>query len=739
MHRIIILIVLLGSPFFTAAQSISGKVWSTENFPIQGAYLYSNDPSQHTHTNQNGIFELENVQIGDSLFVSHLGYVSQWIEIESLSKELRITLEESPVQLDEVLVSSGINAQNIFTAIDLKTNPVSSAQQILRSLPGLVIGQHAGGGKAEQIFLRGFDIDHGTDINITVDGMPVNMVSHAHGQGYADLHFLIPEIINNIDFGKGPYYANQGNFNTAGYVDFQTKDRLSSSAIQLEKGQFNTSRLLGLFRVLDTEKQSAWIASEYLMTDGPFESPQHFNRLNIMGKYTAFLPSLDKISVSASHFTSTWDASGQIPQRQVDQGEIGRFGSIDDTEGGQTSRSNLNLEFTKFINSRSFIRNSAYYAKYDFELFSNFTFFLDDPVNGDQIRQFEDREIFGMQSEWNNQFQLGSSDGLVQIGIGFRKDNIEDNTLSHTLNRKTTLDQIKLGEVNETNTFAYVNSEWKIGKWIINPGLRLDQFQFNYNDALEDQYQTLSVSKAIISPKLNFFYSYSDHLQLFLKTGKGFHSNDTRVVVSQQGKQILPAAYGADLGAIFKPGRRLLVNTALWYLFLEQEFVYVGDAGIVEPSGKTQRAGIDVGLRYQLCDWLFLNTDINYAYARSLNVPEGDNYIPLAPDLTANGGLSIQHPNGIYGGLRYRYVKNRPANENNSIIAEGYSIFDLNGGYKFGKLDIGFAIENLLNTEWKETQFATESRLAFETEPVEEIHFTPGTPFFLKGMIRYNF
>jgi outer membrane receptor protein involved in Fe transport len=226
---------------------------------------------------------------------------------------------------------------------------------------------------------------------------------------------------------------------------------------------------------------------------------------------------------------------------------------------------------------------------------------------------------------------------------------------------------------------------------------------------------------------------------LYIKAGKGFHSNDTRVVVSQQGRDILPSAYGTDVGVYWKPLPRLFVNAAYWYLYLEQEFVYVGDEGIVEPGGATRRQGIDTSIRYQLLDGLFWNFDANYAHARSTDGDEGENFIPLAPDFTHLSGLRLIYETGFYGGINLRYMADRPANEDNSIVAEGYTVVDLNFGYQWRNFDLGLNIQNLLDTEWNEAQFATESRLQNETVPVEEIHFTPGTPFFLKGIVSFKF
>lgn len=738
MKLMITLLLIIAGSAGVLAQTIYGRIIDTERIPVQEAYILHVNSGIHTHSNEIGSFALKDVAVGDTLRITHLGYETQDVIISDLSEKLEIELKEAFFQLSEIVVGQNIKAINLITEIDLQTNPVNTSQEILRKVPGLIIGQHAGGGKAEQIFLRGFDIDHGTDINISVDGLPVNMVSHAHGQGYADLHFLIPETIETIDFGKGPYYADQGNFATAGYVEFNTKDRLRGSSVAMEVGRFNSIRTVGLFDVLSTDNHSAYLATEYLISDGPFEASQNFDRLNLMAKYTANLSGQDRISVLASHFTSQWDASGQIPNRAVESGLISRFGAIDDTEGGTTSRTNLALEYDKNIDNQTYLRNRIYYSLYDFELYSNFTFFLNDPVNGDQIRQREKRSIFGFESTWNHTTYLGNTATLLQAGVGVRFDNSNDNELSRTRNRDSTLEVVQLGNIDESNFFGFVNAEFDFGRLLINPGVRVDYFEFDYIDEVQTIYDPESDSKTMVSPKLNFIYNYSDNVQFFLKSGVGFHSNDTRVILRQEGDEILPAAYGADLGTIWKPSRQLVVDVALWYLFLEQEFVYVGDEGIVEPSGRSERQGVDFGLRYQPLDWLFLDGNINYTYARSIDEPEGLQFIPLAPDLTATGGLSVQTRNFI-GGVRFRYVDDRPANEDDSINAEGYFITDLNAIYNWDRVSIGINIENLFDNDWNETQFATESRLALEQAPVEEIHFTPGIPFFIEGRIRYAF
>ncbi|MEZ4884237.1 MAG: TonB-dependent receptor [Chitinophagales bacterium] len=733
---------------FAHQGTVKGTVYDNDTkLPLIGANIWLNNSEQGAVTNEFGIYRFNHLSPGIyQVKISFIGFEAQEFAIE-VKDEATVTpvtyLKASSLQLNEAIVRANGSMKDQLSsiqAIDVALRPANSSQDILRAVPGLFIGQHAGGGKAEQIFLRGFDIDHGTDIRLNVDGMPVNMVSHAHGQGYADLHFLIPETIGLTQFDKGPYYARQGDFTTAGYVDFRTKNALDKSMVKLEAGQFDTKRAVALVDVLgkesDERKQSAYIASEYLFTNGPFESSQNFRRINLMGKYHQHLNENKILTATFSHFNSQWDASGQIPQRAVDRGLIGRFGAIDDTEGGNTSRTNLNLQMTSFTENGNLFKNQFYYSHYDFELYSNFTFFLEDAENGDQIRQKEDRHIFGYNTSYDIESNLANRPLYTEIGGGIRFDNSDENELSHTKNRTTTLERLAYGDIDETNLSAYVDAAWEVSdKLNIHGGLRYDQFQFQYVDFLQTTYENQSQNKGILAPKLSLYYDVSKNLQLYGKAGIGFHSNDTRVVVAQNGTEILPKAFGTDFGMLWKPLNRLLVNMGVWRLNLEQEFVYVGDAGVVEPSGETERYGLDLSLRYQLNDWLFLDTDINLTKAKVIGEPEGANNIPLAPLFTSIGGLTVQHPSGFNGSLRYRQMGDRPANEDNSITAEGYFILDAVVKYTNSRFEVGLSIENLLDTAWNETQFDTESRLANEIEPVSEIHFTPGTPFFGKMSI----
>ena len=602
----------------------------------------------------------------------------------------------------------------------------------MRLVPGLFIAQHAGGGKAEQIFLRGFDCDHGTDVDIRVDRMPVNMVSHAHGQGYADSHFIISETISSMDFGAGPYYAQHGNLNTAGYVSFSTYNSVPQSRIQVEAGRFDTYRTLAMVDLLkkNKEKQSAYIAGDFYYTNGPTDHKENFNHFNLFGKYNVEISERTQMTASVSSFKSKWDASGQIPSRAVKSGLIDRFGSVDPTEGGNTERHNINILLVHNFSNNATWENRVYYSRYKFNLFSDFTFFLSDTINGDEINQAENRNLYGYVSKLRHKYFLSKGTLTSTYGAGFRYDATTDTKLAHVVKRQF-LGYTTLGDIHEFNSYAYTEQQWSAGKWLIDAGVRLDYLHLSYFDKLQTM-QAAPKGKSIISPKLNFQYTINSAFQLYLKTGKGFHSNDTRVVVEEQGHEILPSAYGADLGAMIKPLPRFFINAAVWYLYLSQEFVYNGDDGNIEPSGRTRRTGVDIILRYQFSHTLFASMDLNFAKPRAIDEPKGQNHIPLAPTATSAAGLFYKPKEGFNGSLRYRYIEKRPANGDNSIVAEGYFLVDGSFNYTKPKYEVGVALENILNAKWNEAQFATESKLQNEPAPVTELNFTPGTPFFAR-------
>ncbi len=714
-----------------------------------------------------------------------IGYksVSQSMRLEAGREAmLEIKLEPKPVTLGDILVQAdrpvSAASSRAVRDFDLKIRPSRSAQDILQLAPGLIIAQHAGGGKAEQIFLRGFDADHGTDVNISVDGIPVNMVSHGHGQGYADAHFIIPDVIEGLDVYKGPYFAEFGNLATAGAIAFRSRDHIDNNLVRAEGGEFGTYRLTTLFQVpTQSEHNNAYLAGQFYKTDGPVASPQDFRRLNLFGKFHTHVSEHSKLSFDISSFSSAWNASGQIPERALAQGLINRFGAIDDLEGGTTGRQNLNMVYSSHGVGNSDFQIQTYATQYNFKLFSNFTFFLDDPLNGDMIEQTDSRRILGLNGKYRFYHNLGLGVANATLGAGYRADDIEV-ALWKSPDR-VRLSPLVDSEIFERNLFLWAQEDLTFSSMVrLQLGVRADYFTFNVEDRLEGApgatlpHASGYSQETIVSPKANLVISPSRALDLFLNFGAGFHSNDARDVVinqrvadlsrrfarkglseaqiadtltalnfdpTQRGSEILPRAVGGEVGFRTRFSERLHFGAAAWGLDLEREFVYVGDAGITELSGRTRRLGVDLETRLGLASWLWADADVTLSTGEARDEPEDANEIPLAPRFTSTGGLTARSRRGFDASLRYRHVGERPANEANTVRAKGYTVFDLFGDYQIGKYKLNLVVENLFDVDWNEAQFDTESRLRNEAEPVSELHFTPGNPRNVRVGLSYLF
>lgn len=741
-NMLLLCLILFGCNHSQAQTTLKGIyiINAISKIPVQDVLAHAAN-NYNVFSDEKGFIRLNKIpQNISSLELSSVGYQTKSIQVDSVlnNNSSVIYLEPKISSMAEIKINGTANNNTVFKPIsdlDIHLRPINNSQEVLRMVPGLFIGQHAGGGKAEQIFLRGFDLDHGTDINISVDGIPVNMVSHAHGQGYADLHWVIPELIDKVNFNKGPYFADKGNLTTAGFVEFKTKDYLENSFVKAEAGQFNTFRGvsgINLIKPNDSRRsQSLYLAGEASFTKGFFESSQDFSRFNGTLKYRGDISHNTSLTATVTGFTSKWNASGQIPDRAVESGMVGFYGAIDNTEGGKTSRHNANLQLLTMLNNGGAMRHQIFYTRYKFELYSNFTFFKEDPVNGDQIRQKEDRNIFGYNGSYQKNFSLGNITTETKVGFQARYDDVNNIELTRTKNRTINTKRIMLGDVNEMNLAAYWSQKFSLSKTLdITAALRADYFTNQYNDKLA--LQVLKTNSAILSPKLNFNYHVNENVQLYLYNGRGFHSNDTRVAVQEDGRKVLPPAYGTDIGGVFKVGKSLVLQSAFWYLYLQQEFVYVGDEGVVEPGGKTRRLGIDVSARYEVIKNLFADVDLSVGDPRAMHTLKAKSYLPLAPRFSSVGGVTYRKQYGLNGSIRYRFLDDRPANEDNSVIAKGYFVTDATLNYTKQKWEAGLAIQNLFNIKWKETQFDTKSRLKDEPEPVSEIHFTPGTPFFAR-------
>lgn len=614
-----------------------------------------------------------------------------------------------------------------FRSQDLTLLPRYSTQDLLRVVPGLMIAQHAGGGKAEQIFLRGFDADHGTDINISVDGAPVNMVSHGHGQGYADLHFVIPELVERIDVVKGPYFAQYGDLTTAGAVTLHLADTLRNNIAKVEAGLFGMFRGLGLAST-KLGSTSVYGGAEFTSSEGYFEIPQGLKRVNLIAK--TFTPFSETTSLSASltGFTSDWNASGQIPQRAVTAGVITRFGSIDPTEGGNTSRTTFQLALAETGPDAVNIKASV--TDYKFQLFSNFTFFANDSVNGDMIEQTDNRQVYSIHGSKTFSATIDSTVLLTQLGANVRHDNIHAALYNSIARNRTST--VRDNNILQTNMGVFAQQTLFIHKLSVVLGIRGDYFAFNVSDIAKQSDAPNGTSyKFVVSPKANLVYAFNESTSLFLNSGFGFHSNDARVAVATPNATTVPRAFGSEIGTRWS-NQTFAVSAAAWMLDLESEFVWIGDEGTTEESGATRRIGIDLEARVQLADWLTFGGNGTVSRGRFTQAIEGENLIPLAPSFTLTS-FAVATFNGISTAVRLRHVGSRPANETNTVLADGYSIFDVTASIPLNSsFELNLQAENLLNATWREAQFDTQSRLLNEPTSISEIHYTPGTPFTLR-------
>jgi hypothetical protein len=511
---------------------------------------------------------------------------------------------------------------------------------------------------------------------------------------------------------------------------------LAHHKIKVEAGQFGTIRALALIKLINKEQHHLYAAGEGVFTDGPFQFPQGLKRFNGFIKHN-YQNDRNVVSTQFSLFKGSWNASGQIPNRAVDNGLICFFGAIDPTEGGQTSRYQASTKWNHYTKRGNSFEQQLYVGKYNFELYSNFTFFLHDPVNGDQIRQKENRFFTGYQSQFNQDFKLGNSIVQSMSGFQYRYDNINDIELARTISRSTVKEYLALGDGTQHNLGAFQKFKTDIDGWMVDLGLRADYIKFNYNDR-SGKLSSGTSSGFVVSPKLKMQKSIEKTSNVYFNIGQGFHSNDMRVSVARTAKETMPTARGYDVGINYKLGRSFL-QLGWWVLQSNQEFIYVGDEAIVEPSGRSLRKGIELSIRTEITKKFYTDHHIQYTVARGRDLPKNEAYIPLAPKWLAMGNFQYNGEK-LQLQFKYRWMGDRPADELNDVVAKGYFITDLFIERKIrANHQIGLVIENLFNQRWKETQFLTESRLKDEREPVSEIHFTPGSPFFAKIQWTYLF
>ena len=661
-------------------------------------------------------------------------------DAELLEQAERLAEEQATAADETIVITADAPAESAssvrLTRDQLRYRSRTQPSDFLRNVPGIMVSQHAGGGKADQYFVRGFDADHGTDVAIFADGVPVNLTSHGHGQGYADTHWMIPETIRSVEVHKGPYAARFGDFYTAGAMELTTLDKIDGPTVWIAAGSSATGpvrfdrvdrRLVGMASPSLRKGDRSLIALQVAENDGPFANPQDFRQGNALVKWADELGP-GTLKLQTTWYLGKWNQSGQLPEREVEAGRVDRFGSLDPTEGGNAMRASVSASY-----QAGPARVMAYGVANQLQLYSNFTLYARDTENGDQIEQTDDRLLGGFDASYEQRISQGRLQALVTAGVQGRADNVET-SLRHTAERRR-LDTCfgeTMGPCNHTdnrirNLAAYVEANVMPNHWLhLQPAVRVDRFSWGVDD-LEMQGVSSHASASIASPKLSAQIHADDTVTFFANAGMGFHSNDARAAVSTNGDGALARAIGGETGLRMKPSSASRVSADVWYLRLSSEQVWSGDAGGTEASDPTRRFGIDVEGSVDAAPWLSLDANVTWAHATFVANRGNNGALALAPRWMGSGGATVHGQTGFVA-VRARGIGDRPGNDDGSLTAQGYLIFDVIAGQQLGSVELNLTINNALDTAWREAQFAEASRVTPTGELVEQMHYTPGMP-----------
>ena len=634
------------------------------------------------------------------------------------------------------------SSQQFIPDKELLLQPQGRTAQVLRLIPGFLAVEHSGGGgKADQYFLRGFDADHGTDVAFFTDGMPINLRSHAHGQGYTDLNFLIPETVEGVDVSKGAYLPEYGDFATAGAVNFKTRQVVQEGLVQATGGQFDTQRYLLMFSPTK-EKVRTLFAAEGYFTNGPYVNDNRYFRGNVLGKLTTNLTSRDELSVTGTFQKSQWNASGEIPLRAVNDGSLDRFGAITPSDGGTTLRSTARLNYHYDTPSGGQFFVNAYGQYYRLDMFTNFTFFLNDPVNGDGIQQADRRVMYGGDIGYKHSGNVLGMPSMGTIGFQTRVDDIRARLGTQTTRVPT--GTTTNSEVLEASYAPFVKTEVQPTSWMrLVGGVRGETFTFDVRNrcATCAEQPAGRTSSSLVLPKMNLILGPWASTEFFANYGEGYHSNDARSAVAMASSP-LARSKNYEIGVRSQPwgpqGIELIAT--LWRLDLQSELVFQGDDGTTAIRGPSTRKGVEVAARGQVWGPISLNGSVTWTKAEFRN---GD-AIPLAPELLAYGAVLLRWPEGLTSQLQATYLGVRPLTEDRSLKSPSWVEVDLTERYQlpiklsYGRLEAFFFIKNLFNTQWEQATFAFQSRLRNEAAPVTDIHIVAGNPrLFLGGVAWY--
>ncbi|HEV7689209.1 MAG TPA: TonB-dependent receptor [Hyphomonadaceae bacterium] len=635
-----------------------------------------------------------------------------------------VVFGRSEQQIGEAISAS----EGIVGYADFETRPLLRPGELVEVIPGMVAAQHSGGGKANQYFLRGFNLDHGTDFAGSIDGVPLNFRAHPHMNGYLDINFVIPEVIEKVQFYKGTSYAQNGDFSAAGAIDFKTWDKMESRYVEADASDDGDYRAL-TYGSYDVGDGSLMYAGEYEFGDGPFDRPEDLKKYSAMVKYTQDLGNA-KFHVSLMGYDNTWFATDQMPQRAVQSGLISRFGTLDDDLGGDTSRyilsSGLDWDKASLL---------VYGETYTLHLYNDPTFFLNDPVNGDEFVQVADRAALGARGQIKETYDLGGFKVDTRLGSDIHYDSIDRSALQNTVDRVpiSTIRDDK-GEVTLADVWGDATVHWT-DRFRTTLGARVDQIWLDF-EAIQAA-NSGDASDTQFSPKFSAAYTITDHLEAYASYGKAFHSNDPRGAVLNEdpvtGDPVTPSpvfveSEGAEAGFRYEPSQDFNFSASIFQLELDSELIFVGDAGTSEPSDPTKRSGVEVAAFWQPMDWLTFDGSVAFSKSRFRDVPAGQDRIPNAVESVGSAGATFIWGDGWEASLRARYIGEAPLIEDNSV--RGPSTFSMNAGISkdFGPFYVGLDVLNLTDSKDNEIQYFYESQLQGEPAPVEDMHFHPLHP-----------
>lgn len=642
------------------------------------------------------------------------------------------------------LVGAATSAsQGIVGPTELAARPFLRRGELLETIPGVVITQHSGDGKANQYFLRGFNLDHGTDFSVGVDGMPINLRSHAHGQGYADLNFLIPELVQRIDYSKGPFSADVGDFSAAGAAEFHLADELPRAFVSTTIGE-NDYRRFAMGGSLRHGVTATTAAFEYTHDDGPWTLRERSDRYNALLRH-GWKAGENRYRLTLLGYRGTWRSTDQIPERAIADGTLGRFDAVDPTDGGSSERASLSFDGTLPGSSGTTTLN-AYALLYRLTLFSNFSYFLDDPVHGDQFNQIDRRAVVGGALTHHASLQVFGTEHELVTGLQLRHDAIGELGLHRTAQR-TRLSTVRDDAVDESSAGLFARAESRWAPWLRSTaGIRLDGYHFDVDSDTDANSGTRDAG--IVSPKAGLVFGPWNKTELYANLGSGFHSNDARGTTihvdpadgSTPVDRVAPLvrSRGAEVGVRSSAWPGLVSSVAVWGLDLDSELVFVGDAGGTEPTGRTRRYGVEFANVYQTTSWLALDADLSLTHARYRDETV-DRYIANALDTVVTAGLSVKAPRGVVGALRLRYFGPQPLIEDNSVRAPASTLINARIGRQWREWELALDVLNLLDRELSDIAYYYTSRLANETSPVDDVHVHPAEPRTLRISVVRHF